>query len=62
MYLGAINSFKKRHVSNSYLIHLEILIILQLDFYTRFKVVHLDVDIKLISFCQIEALFCEEVV
>jgi hypothetical protein len=61
MYLGVFNSFRRWHVSNGYLTHLEILVILQLNFYTRFKVVHLDVDIKLIFFCQIEVLFCEEV-
>jgi hypothetical protein len=44
-------------VNNGYLIHLEILVILQLDFYTIFKVVHHDIDIGLTSFDKLKLSF-----
>jgi hypothetical protein len=60
MYLGAFNSFRRRHVNNGYLTHLEILVILQLDFYTILKVVHLVVDIGLISFDKLKLYFVKQ--
>jgi hypothetical protein len=36
--------------------HVEIFVILQLDFFARFKVVHLDVDIWLITFNKLKKI------